>query len=239
MKTRILSLFIIFTSCHFVQSQPSATGGNPPNENCTPAINDVDWEKNPNIIRFNIDPLNEKLNAILKWIPGGVRGHLTGNFELANYSKTGCCNPQDTAHKTLTKDEISGMGGIGVDTGRLPIPGISLPGGAGGLYIGASTDISLTLSGSVEDVCDESKSDLCVSATLAHNINLYGGLNVVGDTFDLRFTGNGNIQGTATWCKSSGWDVGDVCGGASATLTFSFFENDLFEHNFGDASTCE
>ena len=229
----------LYIFCYSLITILPTFGANPPTESCEPSMADVEWEKSPQSLKFDLAPIGAKLAAILTFIPGGVHPYLSGEFELSTYSKTGCCDPEAKKHVVLEKYEASGTAGIGVDTGRVPIPGLSLPFGAGGAYIGASTDISLTLSGSVEDTCADDADDLCCSVELAHNVSIYGGANIAGDTIDIRLTGSGSIKGGATWCKSSGWDLDEVCGSASAKLTLVGFNRFVHTIPLGETPPCE
>jgi len=205
----------------------TAFSANPDEECCEPSISGQPWEDNGSS-KYSLDPVVGKIVDVLKFIPGGVKPHLSGNITVASFIKTGCCSPQDTTTSTISKGEISGSAGIGVDTGRVPLPGLSLPLGMGGAYISASTSVDVTLTGSGESSCGSPiLRDFSAKGDVSQTISLAGGINVWGDSLAVELEGSAKIEGGIELSYESGWKANSITGKAEAHFVILLADHEV------------
>jgi hypothetical protein len=224
-KPYLLYTFIIGTLC------TKAFSANPDDDCCEPSISGQPWE--PSYSQsFTLDPVVSKIVDILKFIPGGVKPNLKGSISLAHFSKTGCCSPRDENQTSLIKSEFSGSAGVGLDTGKLPIPGVSLPLGMGGGYISASTSVDVSLSGSGEGNCSNPKGEeLIVKGDVSQTITLGGGITTLGDYAAAGVEGSAQIGGGVELSAKSGWKANKLTGSAKADFIIFIDEHEWFRVN--------
>jgi hypothetical protein len=189
---------------------------------CVPLLADVAWERTASY-KLSFDKMKDLIDNNLKKIPGVPKASIETSLQFQAFHKKGCCSETSDSHTELRRGRIAGVVSAGVKTGPLPIPGLSLPAGVGGVYVRASTDVSITLSGESTQVCNSNYNKLCATGTLSGNVSIGGGVNVWGDFIYGEVRGTGSFSGSGSWCEGEDPKLNNACGHVSANLIFGGF----------------
>jgi hypothetical protein len=216
MKKNIIkiTLFLVATNCCF--------GANPPTL-CEPDISTEPWKQ---VSKYNVDfsRIADAVNMAIKVLPSAPKPEIKGSIEFKSFNKKGCCTPDDAAPKELRKASIGGKVRAGVNAGLLPIPGLSIPGVAGGV-VTATAAVFVSGEGAAQQQCGGTgELKLCAEIKAGGEVSLGGGLSVFGNWISGIVEGRATVSGGFKWCENEDPDWSTVCirGQINAVLSSPF-----------------
>lgn len=195
---RIIKNFIIL-SCVFLcfSNKAYATPDGCP---CLPLHSEVTaWDKTSSV-DIDFSAIKNAVKKATSFIPKSPEAKIDGAIEFNIFNKTACCTIYDDEKEELRKGSIGGAFSASVDSGQLPIPGLSIP-YVVGFYVKAVADASVSIQGESEQECNMPYNKLSASFTAEGGVGIEGGGNTLGGWLSVGVRGSGEISGGGEWSE--------------------------------------